>query len=79
LADAFGGRLMAMPGAPAASHLFGAGAKRVSIGLTAMLAGNGQLQGIAEELHSTGTCSKIEANFFGFGEAEGLSEGPRSQ
>lgn len=68
---------MAKPEAPATSHLFGAGATRVSVGRTAMLAGNGRFQGIAEELHSTGTCSKIEANFFGFDEAEGLFEGRR--
>jgi len=75
LADAFGGRLslMAMPGAPTANHLFGA--KRVSIGQTAMLAGLEQLRGIAEELRSAGTWSKIEANFFGSGEAETLFEG----
>lgn len=56
LADAFGSRLslMAMPGAPTASQLFGARAKRVSIGQTAMLAGLGQLRGIAEELRSAG-------------------------
>jgi len=77
LADAFGGRLslMAMPGAPTANHLFAAGAKRVSIGQMAMLAGLEQLRGIAEELRSAGTWSKIEANFFGFGEAEALFEG----
>jgi 2-methylisocitrate lyase-like PEP mutase family enzyme len=66
-------------GAPAASHLFGAGAKRVIIGQTAILAENGQFQRIAGELYSTGTCSKIEATFFGFGEAEGLFEGLRPQ
>jgi hypothetical protein len=70
---------MAKPGVPAASHLFGAGATRVSIGQMTMLAGNGQSQGIAEELHSTGTCSEIEADAFGFGEAEGLFEGARRQ
>ena len=40
-----------------------------------MLAGLGQLRGNAEELRSAGTWSKIEANFFGFGEAEELFEG----
>ena len=81
LADAFGSRLslMAMPGAPTASQLFGAGAKRVSIGQTAMLAGLGQLRGIADELRSAGTWSRIEANFFSFGEAEALFEGRRPQ
>jgi 2-methylisocitrate lyase-like PEP mutase family enzyme len=74
LADAFGGRLslMAMPGAPPVHDLFEAGAKRVSIGQTAMLAGLGHLRAIAQELHSTGTWSLIEANFVGFGEAEAL-------
>jgi 2-methylisocitrate lyase-like PEP mutase family enzyme len=71
LADAFGSRLSLMA--------FGAGAKRVSIGQTAMLAGLGQLRGIAEELRSAGAWSKIEANFFGFGEAEALFEGRRPQ
>jgi 2-methylisocitrate lyase-like PEP mutase family enzyme len=68
---------MAMPGAPPAGDLFAAGAKRVSIGQTAMLASLGQVQAIAQELLSAGTWSKIEATFFGFGEAEALFVDPR--
>jgi 2-methylisocitrate lyase-like PEP mutase family enzyme len=79
LAVALSGRLslMAMPGAPPAEHLFEAGARRISIGQTAMLASLGYLRTIAQELHSTGTWSKIEANFFGFSEAEALFVDPQ--
>ncbi len=74
LSDAFEGRLnlMAMPGAPAASVLFNAGARRISLGPTAMLASLGTVQNIAQELRQTGTWSSIETNFFGFAEAEAL-------
>jgi 2-methylisocitrate lyase-like PEP mutase family enzyme len=74
LADAFDGRLSVMytPGAPPAAELFEAGARRVSIGQTAMLASLGCVRAIADELRSTGTWSKIDATFFGFGEAEAL-------
>jgi 2-methylisocitrate lyase-like PEP mutase family enzyme len=74
VADAFDGRLnpMAVPGAPSANELFEAGAKRVSVGQTAMLASLGYTRSIAEELRSTDTWSKIEATFFGFGAAEDL-------
>jgi 2-methylisocitrate lyase-like PEP mutase family enzyme len=74
LADALDGRLSVMysPGAPAAAELFEAGARRVSIGQTAMLAGLGCVRAIADEPRSTGTWSKIDATFFGFGEAEAL-------
>ena len=74
LSDAFEGRLtlMAMPGAPAANVLFNAGAQRVSLGPTAMLASLGTVQNIAQELRQTGTWSSIETNFFGFAEAETL-------
>jgi len=46
LSDAFKGRLnlMAMPGAPAANVLFNAGAQRVSLGPTAMLASLGTVR-----------------------------------
>ncbi len=74
LSDAFEGRLnlMAMPGAPAASVLFDAGAQRVSLGPSAMLASLGAVQNIAQELQQTGTWSSIEKSFFGFAEAEML-------
>jgi len=74
LSNAFEGRLnlMAMPGAPEASALFNAGAQRVSLGPSAMLASLGTIQNIAEELQQTGTWSSIETHFFGFAEAEML-------
>ena len=74
LADAFNGRLslMAMPGAPDAATLFKAGAARVSIGQTAMLASLGTVKTIAGEMMRFGTWSGIEETFFGFGEAESL-------
>ncbi|MCF6338114.1 MAG: isocitrate lyase/phosphoenolpyruvate mutase family protein [Gammaproteobacteria bacterium] len=74
LSNAFEGRLnlMAMPGAPAASTLFNAGAQRVSLGPSVMLASLGNIQNIAKELQQTGTWSTIEARFFGFAEAETL-------
>ena len=74
LAEAFGGRLslMAMPGAPDSASLFKAGAARVSIGQTAMLAGLGTVDAIAREMKQFGTWSAIEATFLGFGEAEAL-------
>lgn len=76
LSDAFEGRLnlMAMPGAPAASTLFNAGTQRVSLGPAAMLASMGTIKNIAQELQQTGTWSSIEANFFGFAEAEMLNK-----
>ena len=74
LSSAFEGRLnlMAMPGAPAASTLFNAGAQRVSLGPSVMLASLGNIQNIARELQQTGTWSAIETHFFGFAEAEML-------
>jgi len=74
LADGIGGpiSLMAMPGAPAAHVLFEAGAKRVSIGQTAMLATLGALNEIATEMRSEGTWRGIEKSFFGFAETEAL-------
>ncbi len=74
LSSAFNGHLnlMAMPGAPAASALFDAGAQRVSLGPSAMLTSLGTVQNIAQELQQTGTWSSIETNFFGFAEAETL-------
>jgi 2-methylisocitrate lyase-like PEP mutase family enzyme len=64
--------LMALPGAPAASELFAAGAARVSIGQMAMLATLGTLKKIAEELLRQGTWRSIERTFYGFSEAEQL-------
>jgi 2-methylisocitrate lyase-like PEP mutase family enzyme len=64
--------LMILPGAPSAETLFGAGAKRVSIGPAAMLAALGVLAEIADEMRQKGTWSSIERSFYGFGEAESL-------
>lgn len=74
LAEAFLGRLslMILPGAPSASALFAAGARRVSLGQTAMLASLGTVQAVARELREHGTYAAIEKSFFGFGEAERL-------
>ena len=74
LAEAFHGRLsvMAMPGAPSAAEMFKAGARRVSLGQTAMLASLGLVSMIAKELKSSGTWAAIEKTFFGFTEAESL-------
>ena len=52
--------------------LFAAGARRISIGQTAMLATLGVIAEIAEEMRQKGTWSAIERSFYGFGEAEGL-------
>src|SRR5882724_3201691 len=64
--------LMILPGAPSAETLFGAGAKRLSIGPAAMLAALGVLAEIADEMRQKGTWSTIERSFYGFGEAESL-------
>jgi 2-methylisocitrate lyase-like PEP mutase family enzyme len=64
--------LMAMPGAPAARVLFDAGARRVSLGNSAMLATLGALRAIASEVLESGTWTSIERTFYGFGEAEAL-------
>ena len=82
LADGFDGRLsvMAMPGASSAAELFEAGARRISIGQTAMLATLGLVSTIANELKSSGTWSSIEKTFFGFAEGETLfSEDDRTK
>jgi 2-methylisocitrate lyase-like PEP mutase family enzyme len=74
LSKVFDGRLsvMAMPGAPRADEFFEAGVRRVSIGQTAMLATLGYLRSIADEMRSSGSWSKIESTFYGFGTAEAL-------
>lgn len=64
--------LMAMPGAPPARSLFDAGANRVSLGNSAMLATLGTLRDIAREALETGTWTAIERTFYGFAEAEAL-------
>jgi 2-methylisocitrate lyase-like PEP mutase family enzyme len=71
VADGLGGplSLMAMPGAPAADTLFAAGASRVSLGHTAMLAMLGALRDLAREVKETGRWAAIERTFFGNREA----------
>jgi hypothetical protein len=63
---------MAMPGAPDAVALFAAGACRVSLGNTAMLAVLGALDAIARDVKTTGQWGAIERTFYGFAEAEAL-------
>jgi 2-methylisocitrate lyase-like PEP mutase family enzyme len=81
LADAIGGPLsvMAMPGAPDATALFAAGACRVSLGNTAMLAVLGALDSIARDVVKTVTWAEFELTFFGFAEAEALFAPSRSR
>jgi 2-methylisocitrate lyase-like PEP mutase family enzyme len=71
VADGLGGplSLMAMPGAPAADTLFAAGASRVSLGHTAMLAMLGALRDLAREVKETGRWAAIERTFYGNREA----------
>ncbi len=74
LADAIGGpiSLMALPGAPPADELFAAGAARVSLGHTAMLAMLGALRDLAASVRETGTWTAIERTFYGNREAYDL-------
>jgi 2-methylisocitrate lyase-like PEP mutase family enzyme len=80
VADGLGGplSLMAMPGAPAADTLFAAGASRVSLGHTAMLAMLGALRDLAREVKETGHWAAIERTFYGNREAYELFA-PRPQ
>jgi 2-methylisocitrate lyase-like PEP mutase family enzyme len=74
VAHALAGRLslMVLPGAPPAHALFTAGAKRVSLGNVAMLAGLGALRDMAVDIKETGAWTSMERTFFGFGEAAAL-------
>lgn len=74
LRAALGGPLtvMAFPGAPAAPELLRAGASRVSIGQSAMLATLGLTARIAQELRDTGRSEAMDQAFYGFQEAEEL-------
>lgn len=71
IADGLDGRisLMALPGAPLADVLFTAGASRVSLGHTAMLAMMGALRNLAREVKETGGWAAIERTFYGNREA----------
>ncbi|WP_420596303.1 isocitrate lyase/PEP mutase family protein [Deinococcus sp.] len=64
--------LMAFPGAPAAADMLVAGASRVSIGQSAMLATLGLLAQIAGELRDTGASTAMQQHFYGFQETEAL-------
>jgi 2-methylisocitrate lyase-like PEP mutase family enzyme len=79
VAGAIGGpiSLMALPGAPAADELFAAGASRVSLGHTAMLAMLGALRDLARDVRETGAWGAIERTFYGNREAHELFA-PRS-
>ncbi|MFJ2988090.1 isocitrate lyase/phosphoenolpyruvate mutase family protein [Collimonas sp. NPDC087041] len=68
--------LMAMPGAPAAAELFGAGASRVSLGVCPMLAAMGTVREIAAEARNSGTWQAMQRSFYGFAEAEALFSTP---
>lgn len=64
--------VMAFPGAPSVPKLLAAGAKRVSVGQSVMLAVMGFTARMAQELRETGTYDAMDTNFYGFGEAERL-------
>lgn len=66
LADGIGGpiSLMAGPGAPPADALFAAGAHRVSLGPSAMLATLGLLRTIATDIRTTGTWTTLTRDDF---------------
>jgi len=74
LASELGGpvTVMAFPGAPSVPTLLEAGATRVSIGQSAMLAVLGLTAQIARELREFGTLGAMQASFYGFSEAEEL-------
>jgi 2-methylisocitrate lyase-like PEP mutase family enzyme len=74
LASELGGpvAVMAFPGSPPVSALLDAGATRVSIGQSAMLASLGLTAQIARELQDAGTFQAMNTSFYGFGEAERL-------
>ncbi|WP_345461582.1 isocitrate lyase/phosphoenolpyruvate mutase family protein [Deinococcus carri] len=74
LASDLGGpvTVMAFPGAPSVAALLDAGAVRVSIGQSAMLATLGLTARIARELRDSGTYQAMAASFYGFSEAEQL-------
>ncbi|CAM3539786.1 2-methylisocitrate lyase [Deinococcus saxicola] len=64
--------VMAFPGAPTVPEMLRAGASRVSIGQSAMLATLGLTARIAQELRDTGTSEAMQETFYGFQEAEAL-------
>jgi 2-methylisocitrate lyase-like PEP mutase family enzyme len=74
VADAIGGpiSLMVLPGAPPAEALFAAGACRVSLGHTAMMAMLGMLRDLAREVRAQGTWASIERTYYGDREAYAL-------
>ena len=64
--------VMAFPGAPSVPDLLRAGANRVSVGQSMMLAVMGLTARMAQELQETGTYDTMGANFYGFDQAEDL-------
>ncbi|MFC5848584.1 isocitrate lyase/PEP mutase family protein [Deinococcus petrolearius] len=74
LASELGGpvTVMAFPGAPSVATMLDAGATRVSIGQSAMLAALGLTARIARELQDSGTYEAMQASFYGFSEADHL-------
>jgi 2-methylisocitrate lyase-like PEP mutase family enzyme len=74
LKDEIGGPItvMAFPGAPRATALLEAGASRVSLGHSAMVATLGLMDRIARELLETGTYDEMQRTFYGFQEAAEL-------
>lgn len=63
---------MVGPGAPSAAELFAAGAKRLSIGPSAMLATLGLVREIATEMRERGTWDAMGRHSCSFSEAEAL-------
>jgi 2-methylisocitrate lyase-like PEP mutase family enzyme len=74
LRDEIGGPItvMAFPSAPRATALLEAGASRVSIGHSAMIATLGLIDRIARELRDNGTYDEMQSTFYGFQEAAKL-------
>ncbi|UBV45106.1 isocitrate lyase/phosphoenolpyruvate mutase family protein (plasmid) [Deinococcus taeanensis] len=64
--------VMAFPGAPSVGTLLDAGATRVSLGQSVMLATLGLTARIARELQESGTSEAMQGSFYGFDEAEHL-------
>jgi 2-methylisocitrate lyase-like PEP mutase family enzyme len=63
---------MALPGAPPADVLFAAGASRVSLGHSAMMAMLGALRDLAKDVRETGAWDSIERTYYGDREAHAL-------
>lgn len=64
--------VMAFPGSPSAPELLAAGASRVSLGQSVMLAALGLTARIAAEFYETGRSGAMNDHFYGFAEAQAL-------